>query len=112
MAQQLRSPGISEPIEVPILSAKSKCVRSLEFRFHDDVDHAIGYGDPRPVGLLAGVNDPNAYISADAYVVLTREKIESALGGQSWKVIKVDREDHFRGGNGHYEIYLLIERVP
>ena len=112
VTQQLLSPGIGDPIVVPIKSAKSKCLRPLEFRFHDDLDRTIGYGDPRPVGLLAGINDPNAYISADAYVVLTREKIESALGGQPWKVIRADRVDEFRGGNGHYTIYLLIERVP
>jgi hypothetical protein len=112
VTQHLLSPGIGAPIVVPIRSAKSKCLRSLEFTFHGEVDRAIGYGDPRPVGLLAGTNDPNAYISADAYVVLTREKIESALGGQSWKVVRVDRVDQFRGGNGHYALYLLIERVP
>jgi hypothetical protein len=34
------------------------------------------------------------------------------LGGQSWTVVRADRVDRFRGGNGHYALYLLIERVP
>ncbi len=111
--KELQSPGIGAPIVVPIRSAKAQCQRSLEFTFRDDATIASGVAQgARPVGLLAGVNDPNAYISADAYVVLTREKIEAALGGQPWKVVRADRVDQFRGGNGHYAVYLLIERVP
>jgi hypothetical protein len=111
--RELLSPGIGAPIVVPIRSAKASCQRPLEFTFRDDLTVLSGVSQgPRPVGLLAGVNDPNAYISADAYVVLTREKIESVLGGQSWTVVRADRVDRFRGGNGHYALYLLIERVP
>ncbi len=113
VTRELLSPGIGAPIVVPIRSAKASCQRSLEFTFRDDVTILSGIDQgPRPVGLLAGINDPNAYISADAYVVLTREKIESALGGQPWKVVRADRIDQFRGGNGHYALYLLVERVP
>jgi hypothetical protein len=113
VTRELLSPGIGAPIVVPIRSAKASCQRSLEFTFRDDVTILSGVNQgARPVGLLAGINDPNAYISADAYVVLTREKIESALGGQPWKVVRADRVDQFRGGNGHYALYLLIERLP
>ena len=113
VTRELLAPGINAPIVVPIRSSKASCQRSLEFTFRDDLTIVSGVSQgPRPVGLLAGINDPNAYISADAYVVLTREKIESALGGQPWKVVRADRVDQFRGGNGHYALYLLIERVP
>jgi hypothetical protein len=43
--------------------------------------------------------------------VLTREKIENALGSNSYTALKVDRIDRFDGGNGNYSLWILIQRL-
>ena len=75
-------------------------------------DAITGIAVDREVGPIAGNNDPNAHISVDTYLVLTREKVEATLGGRPWTMLRVDRADRFNAGDGQYALYLLVERVP
>ena len=107
--QELARSGIGAPIVEPIRHPFTQCQRPLEMNFADAI---AGIAVDRQVGPIAGTNDPKAHISTDAYVVLTREKIEATLGGRPWTTLRVDRVDRFIGGDGRYALYLLVERLP
>lgn len=107
--QELARSGIGAPIVEPIRHSFTQCQRPLEMKYPDAI---AGIAVDREVGPIAGDNDPNAHISMDTYVVLTREKIEATLGGRPWAMLRVDRVDRFNGGDGRYALYLLVERVP
>ena len=107
--QELGRSGINLPITEPIRHLFTQCQRPLEMKYPDPI---AGIAVDREVGPIPGVNDPNAHISVDTYLVLTREKIEATLGARSWAMVRVDRIDRFVGGDGVYVLYLLIERLP
>jgi hypothetical protein len=107
--QELTRSGIGAPIVEPIRHVFTQCQRPLEMKYPDAIS---GIAVDREVGPIAGNNDPNAHISVDTYVVLTREKIEATLGGRPWAMLRVDRADRFDGGDGQYALYLLVERLP
>ena len=67
----------------------------------------------RAIGLWAGNNDPNgSHFNVDGYFVLTYEKLMAAMGGGMSTVLRMDRVDTLKDGEGHYALYLLAERMP
>ena len=101
---QLGTLGLSVVQELPIGEDIPHCNRPTEKRFPE-------YGAHAPIGLLVGTNDPGSYIAADYFLILTREKLEAAMGSRNWAIGQVQRR-HFGGGSGVYIVYVLIERLP
>jgi hypothetical protein len=78
----------------------------------------VGQGADRPIGIgrSIGIGDlvppmPNVNSHGPVGVVLTRERVEKALGGASAIVIPFHKPDRLELG-GVYYLYLQIERLP
>jgi hypothetical protein len=100
MASTTIGPAIVEPARAEYLGCTAPY--EVELSQLGDEDRVIGLVKPK---------DPAKAIPTDYYVVLTREKIENALGSNSYTALKVDRIDRFDGGNGNYSLWILIQRL-
>ncbi len=83
----------------------------LSFSLQAPIDHPIGMERINSLGVALGYTQP--------VLVMTREKIESVLsapqtvGGLAPGIVTVPVRDAFADDyNGHYTMYLRVERVP